>query len=63
MTFPPPNLLPWDLFTTTRGLLEEGISRRKNVEWSCADIAPGVYLARVLLDGREIEKLKIAVAR
>jgi hypothetical protein len=33
------------------------------VVWHCQDVAPGIYLARIFLDGREIGKTKVAVVR
>ncbi|MCD4812735.1 T9SS type A sorting domain-containing protein [bacterium] len=37
--------------------------RGRTLTWDCADAAPGVYLARVFMDGREVQKLKIAIVK
>jgi len=35
----------------------------KSVTWDCRDMAAGIYVARVMKDGREVGKIKLAVAR
>jgi hypothetical protein len=31
------------------------------LEWNCRDVTPGIYLTRILVDGRETATLKVAV--
>ena len=33
------------------------------LSWDCAAVAPGIYLARVLVAGEEFQKLKVAIVR
>jgi hypothetical protein len=34
-----------------------------SVIWDCSSVAPGLYVVRVLQDGKEIGKSKVAVVR
>jgi len=45
---------------TVAGTLPPG---HGTVVWQCRSVAPGVYLARILMDGKEIGKCKVAVVR
>ncbi|MEW6515319.1 MAG: FG-GAP-like repeat-containing protein [candidate division FCPU426 bacterium] len=38
-------------------------SGRETITWDCSGLAPGIYLARLLLEGKEIGKAKVAVVR
>jgi hypothetical protein len=33
------------------------------VAWDCHGVAPGLYIARILMDGKEIGMCKVAVVR
>jgi hypothetical protein len=33
------------------------------LEWDCGQVAPGIYVARVVSNGREIARLKVAVKK
>jgi hypothetical protein len=33
------------------------------IEWDCSRVAPGIYIARVVINGHEFGKLKVAVVR
>lgn len=35
----------------------------QSLTWDCRDAAPGVYLARVLINGAEKAKLKVSVIK
>ncbi len=37
--------------------------RGQSVVWNCSEVTPGIYMAHLLLDGRDIGTCKIAVAR
>lgn len=46
------------------GTVEDALpAGRGTVVWDCRGVAPGLYMARVVLDGKELTKLKIAVIR
>jgi hypothetical protein len=34
-----------------------------SVTWNCSSVAPGVYLARLQVNGQERKKIKVAVIR
>jgi hypothetical protein len=40
-----------------------GLAPGAVVSWDCAGLARGIYLVRVLQDGREIDRLKVALVR
>ncbi len=45
-------------------VVEESVAAGKNtVAWDCRQVAPGLYLAQIYLDGRKIGTAKVAVAR
>lgn len=41
----------------------QGEARASQAVWNCGDAAPGVYLAKLWVDGREWGKLKVAVLK
>ncbi len=45
-------------------VLEESLTSGKAIlTWNCRQIAPGLYLARISMDGKEIGKTKVAIVR
>jgi hypothetical protein len=40
-----------------------GLASGATVNWDCDGVARGIYLVRVLQDGREVDRLKIALVR
>lgn len=45
-------------------VVEDFVAAGKNaVAWDCRQVAPGLYLAQIYLEGRKIGTAKVAVAR
>ncbi|MCD4814412.1 T9SS type A sorting domain-containing protein [bacterium] len=51
-------------FTGERiAILRQRLDQTRILPWNCENIAPGVYMAVIKLDGRIWEKLKISIVR